>query len=126
MALLSALDDEEFSTGTARLVQAWEENLVRAEPNRQRLFSDYQALSDAGQRLARRLRSAPPDDAALAELRLLAERVSACLAFATLPRERAAPTKRHLFSGRSRGCRGGPAPLELEIMERLDARAQQG
>lgn len=125
MALLRSLGDEEFSTDLARLVQAWEENLAQAEPNRQRLFSDYRLLSDAGLRLTRKLRSAQPDDAALDELRILADRISACLAFATIPQDRAAALKRHLFSGRSRGCRSGPAPLEVEIMESLDARAQQ-
>jgi hypothetical protein len=90
MALLQPLGDEEFSARIARLVQAWEENLVQAEPNRQRVFSDYQLLSDAGLLLTRRLRSAQHDDAALGELGILAERVSACLAFATVPQDRAA------------------------------------
>lgn len=121
----ASIGDEEFSAGIARLVQAWEENLVHAEPNRQRVFSDYQLLSDAALLLARRLRTAQREDTMLGELRILAERVSACLAFATVPQDRAVALKRYLFSGRSHGCRSGPAPLEVEIMESLDARAQQ-
>lgn len=124
MALDRSLDDEEFSAGIALLVRAWEENLRQAEPNRQRVFSDYQLLSDAGLRLTQMLRSARRDDAAISALRTLADKVSACLAFATVPPQRTAALKRHLFSGRSRGCRSGPAPLEVEIMESLDARGQ--
>lgn len=118
---LQPLCDEEFTARIVALVQDWEENLTLEEPNRQRVFSHYQLLSDASLQLTRWQRSG----VASGELGILADRVSACLAFASVVPSRAAALKRHIFSGRSRGCRGGPAPLELEIMESLEARAQQ-
>lgn len=64
--------EKEFQVRTAALVKAWE-NLAVAEPNRQRVFSDYQALNDAGLHLARWRRSPQRSDAEFAELHALDE-----------------------------------------------------
>lgn len=118
-----AAPDADFQAQTAALIAAWVENLAREEPSAQRVFADYARLEDAQARIAAWLRAPATAPAPPAELRALAQRLYACLDFATVERQRAARLRRSLFARRSRGCHAGQSALEAAILAALTARA---
>jgi hypothetical protein len=115
--------DPTFTAQTAALAVAWEENLARAEPVRQRIYSDYQRLIEAREQLDQWLRSGALESAQRSALRSLEERVSACLAFASIRPEKVATIRKLLSSDRSRGCHSSLSALERELLESLTERA---
>ena len=121
-----SLPAHEFLAQTTALVKSWRENLAQTEPNRQRIFSDYRALSDALRHLEPGIGlGSLPRRSELDERRALYDRVAECLAFASVARSQVAALKRYLTAGRSRGCHSSPSPHEIELLESLGERARE-
>lgn len=117
------LDYEAIQGETQDLLAAWTRNLALAEPNRQRVFRDYQKLTDARARLEAWLREKDLAPERRDGMRMLAADVSACLGFVQVAPVDVARLRRQLFAGRSRGCHGGPTVLERELLQSLMERA---